>query len=126
MSEQSNAIESTIMISPAVAALINRMKTNPKEFWGDSPRWRFIFSGNTKELLTEPEKAAIHTTLMEVRRMEFQHLVLQAIMEANEDEEKEKQVRRYENQMRIRGAKNTVKYDPQHSFDVHAFDKPGI
>ena len=85
-------IAATLMVSPAVSALINRMKTNPKEFWSDNPKWRFIYSGNTKELLTEPEKAAIHTALMEVRRMEFQHLVMEAIIDSERDKKEEEQM----------------------------------
>lgn len=88
---ETNEIEAKVKLSIPIATLINRMKTNPQEFWSDNPKWRFIYSGNVKELLSESEKGALHAALMEVRKQEFQHMVMQTILDIDkENEEVEK------------------------------------
>lgn len=63
-----------------VRTLVARMETNPEEFFGDATKWRFMFSANFREVLTEPEKGALHEALKEVRRKEFDTLVVKELM----------------------------------------------
>lgn len=63
-----------------VRTLVARMESNPEEFFGDAPKWRFMFAANFREVLTEPEKGALHEALKEVRRKEFDTLVVKELM----------------------------------------------
>lgn len=63
-----------------VRTLVARMESNPEEFFGDATKWRFMFNANFREVLTEPEKGALHEALKEVRRKEFDTLVVKEIL----------------------------------------------
>lgn len=63
-----------------VRTLVARMESNPEEFFGEATKWRFMFSANFREVLTEPEKGALHEALKEVRRKEFDTLVVKELM----------------------------------------------
>ena len=63
-----------------VRTLVARMESNPEEFFGDATKWRFMFSANFREVLTEPEKGALHEALKEVRRKEFDTLVVKELL----------------------------------------------
>ncbi len=67
--------------SSGINAILARMETNPAEFFGDAPKWRFIFKENFREVLTEPEKGALHEKLKEVRRQEFDHTVMRTLLD---------------------------------------------
>ncbi len=74
-------------LSTGVKTLVARMATNPEEFFGDALKWRFMFKENFREVMTESEKATLHTALKEVRRKEFDALVVQTLLN---DEVKER------------------------------------
>jgi len=78
-------------ISSAVQALVNRMKEAPEEFFDpkEKDRWAFIYKETFREVLTEPEKAAIHTALRDVRRKEFETKILKEILKVEEEQEHE-------------------------------------
>ena len=76
-------------ISNGVKILLGRMASHPEDFYGDASQWRFMFSEKFRDVLTEPEKGMIHEALKELRRGEFDGLVLQAILR---DEEEKKEV----------------------------------
>jgi len=63
-----------------VRTLVARMESNPEEFFGEATKWRFMFSANFREVLTEPEKGALHEALKEVRRKEFDTLVVKELL----------------------------------------------
>ena len=75
-------------ISNGVKILLGRMASHPEDFYGDALQWRFMFSEKFRDVLTEPEKGMIHEALKELRRGEFDGLVLQAILR-DEEEKKE-------------------------------------
>lgn len=77
-------------LSSGVKTLVARMATNPEEFYGEAHKWRFVFRENFREVLTEPEKGAIHEALKEVRRKEFDVLVVKVLLE---DEMKEQLIK---------------------------------
>jgi hypothetical protein len=56
------------------------MESNPEEFFGEATKWRFMFAANFREVLTEPEKGALHEALKEVRRKEFDTLVVKELL----------------------------------------------
>ena len=81
-------------LSAGVRALVARMETNPSEFYGSADKWHFMFSANFRDVLTEPEKGALHESLKEVRRKEFDDKVMRRLLE-DEMEEQMKDTRPY-------------------------------
>ena len=70
-------------LSAGVRALVGRMESNPSEFYGEAEKWRFMFSSNFRDVLTEPEKGALHEALKEVRRKEFDEKVMRELLRDN-------------------------------------------
>jgi hypothetical protein len=68
------------------------MESNPEEFYGDASKWGFMFAPNFRDVMTEPEKGALHEALKGVRRKEFDELVMRRMLRDTE-EETMKQVR---------------------------------
>lgn len=85
----------TSNLSSGVEALLSRMQTHPAEFYNDAPKWHFIFKEKFREVLTEPEKGAIHEALKEVRRKEFDDHVMRTLLvvEDNDEQEREEAMR---------------------------------
>ena len=72
-------------ISNGVKILLGRMASHPEDFHGDALQWRFMFAEKFRDVLTEPEKGMIHEALRNLRRGEFDGLVLQAILRDEEE-----------------------------------------
>ena len=68
--------------SAGITAVLARMDTNPSEFFGAATKWEFIFKERFREVLTEPEKGALHEKLKEVRRQEFDHQVMRTLLDS--------------------------------------------
>jgi hypothetical protein len=62
------------------------MESNPEEFYGEADKWRFMFSPNFREVMTEPEKGALHEALCEVRRKEFDERVMRRLLQEDMEE----------------------------------------
>ena len=98
-------------ISNGVKILLGRMASHPEDFYGDASQWRFMFSEKFRDVLTEPEKGMIHEALKELRRGEFDSLVLCAIL--RDEEEKKEAEEKAAEAMRAREkalAKQTKQY----------------
>lgn len=77
-------------LSAGVRALLGRMESNPEEFYGgDASKWNFIFAPNFCDVMTEPEKVALYEALKNVRRKEFDELVMRRILRDEENEKME-------------------------------------
>jgi hypothetical protein len=77
-------------LSAGVRALIGRMESNPHEFYDDATKWRFMFGDKFREVMTEPEKGALHEALKQVRRKEFDQKVMRELLKDQmEDQLKE-------------------------------------
>jgi len=72
-------------LSTGVSILIGRMESNPEEFFDDAPKWGFMFAPNFRDVLTEPEKGALHEALKAVRRKEFDDKVMRRLMQDDVD-----------------------------------------
>ena len=74
-----------------VNVLLERMKTHPEEFFESGERrgrWAFLYKDYFKDSMTESEKGRLHEALKQVRRMEFDALVVKELMkEAQETKE---------------------------------------
>ena len=73
-------------LSAGVRALLGRMESNPEEFYGNASKWAFMFEPNFRDVMTEPEKGALHEALKEARRKEFDELVVRRILRDTEEE----------------------------------------
>lgn len=73
-------------LSTGVRTLLARMESNPDEFYGEADKWRFMFSPNFREVMTEPEKGALHEALCEVRRKEFDERVMRRLLQEDMEE----------------------------------------
>jgi hypothetical protein len=62
------------------------MESNPEEFYGDASKWAFMFAPNFRDVMTEPEKGALHEALKEARRKEFDELVMRRMLRDTEEE----------------------------------------
>jgi len=74
-------------VNEGVQIILNRMESNPEEFFGDQAKWRWMFSENLREVMTEPEKAAIHSAMVKVRRLEITAKAVATVMPQDEEEE---------------------------------------
>lgn len=75
-------------LNDGVQIILNRMKTNPEEFFDNGGRWQWIFKDTLREVLTEIEKAALFEGLKQVRRAEITAKAAATVLRANEPEEK--------------------------------------
>jgi hypothetical protein len=74
-------------LSAGVRALIGRMESNPEEFFDDAHKWRFMFGDRFREVMTEPEKGALHEALKQVRRKEFDQKVVRELLKDEMEEQ---------------------------------------
>jgi hypothetical protein len=63
------------------------MESNPEEFFGETSKWRWIFSENMREVMTETEKAAILEALKKVRRLELTAKAVATVLPNEEKKE---------------------------------------
>lgn len=63
----------------AIDIVLARMETHPEEFYGESQKWAFIYKEYFRDIMTENEKAALHTKLKAIRRAELTGKVLETI-----------------------------------------------
>jgi len=78
-------------VNEGVGIILARMETHPEEFFGMhdniGSKWRWIFAESLREVMTEPEKAALHTGMTKVRRLEITHKAIAAIIPHEEEDE---------------------------------------
>lgn len=72
-------------VNEGVQIILNRMESNPEEFFGDGGKWNWIYKENMRDVMTEPEKAAIHVALRKVRRLEITAKAASTVLSADED-----------------------------------------
>ncbi len=80
-----------IGLSSGVETLIKRMQTNPEEFFGEASRWKFMFRDHFRDVMTEAEKGAIHQGMKEVRRIEFDVLVVKELLRDEQEQAAEQE-----------------------------------
>jgi hypothetical protein len=80
-------------VNEGVGIILARMETHPEEFFGmhenAGTKWRWIFAESLREVMTEPEKAALHSGMTKVRRLEITHKAIATIMPEEEEEKHE-------------------------------------
>lgn len=78
-------IEQKLEMSVGITTVLARMRTNPEEFFGNSDKWKFLFSENLQQVLTEVEKGALFEGFKAVRRRELDELVMATLLKDKND-----------------------------------------
>ena len=76
-------------MNEGVKIILARMETNPEDFFTvhkEYNPWRWIFDDSVREVMTEPEKAALFEGIKKVRRLMITHKALEAVMPKDEGE----------------------------------------
>jgi|APGre2960657404_1045060.scaffolds.fasta_scaffold01372_11 hypothetical protein len=73
--------------STGVTTLLARMDTNPSEFFDGAYKWSFINAEWVNKALTEAEQIAIDNKLTEVRRIAFDQMVMQTLLDSEAERE---------------------------------------
>ena len=81
--------ETKTELNDGVQIILNRMKTNPEEFFDEGGRWKWMFKETMREVLTEPEKAAIYEGMKKIRRIEFTAKAASTVLRADEQIERD-------------------------------------
>lgn len=76
-------------LNDGVQIILNRMRTNPEEFFDSGGRWSWMFKDTLREVMTEIEKAAIFEGLKEVRRLEITSRAASTVLRAATDEKEQ-------------------------------------
>jgi hypothetical protein len=66
-------------MNDGVELLLERMKTNPEEFYGEYNKWTEVLS-KFERFLSEDERARIYEVINKIRRDEFTRVVMQEIL----------------------------------------------
>ena len=78
--------------STGVTTLLARMDTNPSEFFDGAYKWSFLNADWVKTILTEAEEAALNNKLTEVRRIAFDQMVMQTLLDSEAEEPRVRQM----------------------------------
>jgi hypothetical protein len=79
-------------VNEGVQIILGRMESNPEEFFDAASannKWRWIFNENMREVMTEPEKAAIFEGMRKVRRLEITAKAVATVLPKDEEEEEQ-------------------------------------
>ncbi len=75
------------MIGETTQLILDRMKSNPEEFFrSNSDRWYWLFDADVKTILTDEERDALQAGFDDIRKKEFHHRVLETILNADHHE----------------------------------------
>jgi hypothetical protein len=77
-------------VNEGVQIILNRMESNPEEFFGEGGKWNWMFKETLREVMSEQEKAALHAGLVKVRRLEITAKAVATVMPKDEEEEENK------------------------------------
>jgi hypothetical protein len=77
-------------LNDGVQIILNRMKTNPEEFFdATGGRWAWIYKDTLREVMTEIEKAAVFEALKAVRRLEITSRAAATVLRSEENEKEQ-------------------------------------
>lgn len=74
----------------AVQTLVQRMETNPEEFFKGVKKWAFIYEEYYKEVLNAEEKNALHVGLHRVRRKELDAVITLVLLDQKKKSDSQK------------------------------------
>ena len=78
-------------VNEGVGIVLARMETHPEEFFGMhenvGSKWRWIFAESLREVMSEPEKAALFEGMKRIRRLEITHKAIATVMPKEEEDD---------------------------------------
>ena len=78
-------------VNEGVGIILARMETHPEEFFGmhenNNNKWRWMFAESLREVMSEPEKAAVFEGMKKVRRLEITHKAIATVMPEEEEDD---------------------------------------
>jgi hypothetical protein len=78
-------------VNEGVGIILARMESHPEEFFGmhenSNNKWRWMFAESLREVMSEPEKAAIFEGMKKVRRLEITHKAIATIIPDEEEDD---------------------------------------
>lgn len=86
-------VEQKLELSAGITTVLARMRTNPEEFFGNSEKWKFLFSENLQQVLTEVEKGALFEGFKAIRRQELDALVMATLLKDKNEEQEQRGMR---------------------------------
>ena len=106
-----------------VGIVLARMDTHPEEFHADSDKWKFIYKDYFRDAMNETEKGMIFDKIKQIRKNEFNQMVLQTLVPPEEKEftDPDPFPNSYNRPQRVRltspdGARNQIVTDKSQSF----------
>lgn len=75
-------------VNEGIQIILNRMESNPEEFFGESGKWSWMYKETLREVMSEQEKAALHAGLVKVRRLEITAKAVATVLPDDSDDDK--------------------------------------
>ena len=103
-------------VNEGVGIILARMESHPEEFFGmhenSNNKWRWMFAESLREVMSEPEKAAVFEGMKKVRRLEITHKAIATVMPEEEEDPYEKEdYQEYVGRGTLQGTQ-AVRYQP--------------
>jgi len=77
------------IVGGGVGIVLARMESHPEEFHAESDKWKFIYKDYFRDAMSETEKGMIFDKIRQIRKDEFNQMVLQTLVPPEEEEEEE-------------------------------------
>ena len=69
-----------------VGIVLARMESHPEEFHAECDKWKFIYKDYFRDAMSETEKGMIFDRIRDIRKQEFNQMVLQTLVPPEEEE----------------------------------------
>jgi hypothetical protein len=74
------------IVGGAVGIVLARMDSHPEEFFFNCDKWKFIYKDYFRDAMSETEKGMIFDRIRQIRKDEFNQMVLQTLVPPEEEE----------------------------------------
>jgi hypothetical protein len=68
------------IVGGGVGIVLARMESHPEEFHAESDKWKFIYKDYFRDAMSETEKGMIFDKIRQIRKDEFNQMVLQTLV----------------------------------------------
>ena len=74
------------IVGGGVGIVLARMESHPEEFHAECDKWKFIYKDYFRDAMSETEKGMIFDRIRDIRKQEFNQMVLQTLVPPEEEE----------------------------------------
>jgi hypothetical protein len=74
------------IVGGGVGIVLSRMESHPEEFHAECDKWKFIYKDYFRDAMSETEKGMIFDRIRDIRKQEFNQMVLQTLVPPEEEE----------------------------------------